>query len=143
WGLGVASIFSMMGLSYEVGALAAGISLATLPYATQMGTRLKPLRDFFIVLFFVHIGESFSFRDIPANIVPAAILSFIVIIGKPLVVMATLGRLGYTRLTSFKSGIHLSQISEFSMILAVFAFSLHLIGQDVLAIITLVALISI
>lgn len=143
WGLGVASLFSVAGLSYEVGALAAGVALSTLPFATQMGTRLKPLRDFFLVLFFVHIGESFSFNDVPTSILPALILSLIVIVGKPLVVMATLGWLGYTRLTSFKAGIHLSQISEFSMILTVMAYNFDLVGPQSLAIITLVALITI
>lgn len=143
WGLGIANLFSLAGLSFEVGALAAGVALSTLPYATQMGTRLKPLRDFFLVLFFVHIGETFSFGDTAKSLMPALILSAIVIIGKPLVVMATLGWLGYTRLTSFKAGIHLSQISEFSMILAVMAYNFDLVGTEALAIITLVALITI
>ncbi len=143
WAFGIATLFSLIGFSYEVGALAAGISLAALPYATQMSSRLKPLRDFFIVLFFVHLGESFSFEQVGISLLPALLLSVIVILGKPLAVIATLGALGYTRLTSFKAGIHLSQISEFSMVLVVFAYSVGLINQHVLAIITMVALLTI
>jgi len=143
WGFGVASSFSLIGFSHEVGALFAGVSLASLPYATEMAAKLKPLRDFFIVLFFVALGETFTFGNLASSIVPALILSAIVILGKPLFVMSSLGALGYTKLTSFKAGIHLSQISEFSIILIVFAHSVGLISQELTAIITLVALITI
>lgn len=143
WGFGVAILFDLAGFSHEVGALFGGVSLAALPYATEMASKLKPLRDFFIVLFFVTLGESFSFGNIASSIVPALLLSAVVIIGKPLFVMSSLGALGYTRLTSFKAGIHLSQISEFSIILVVFASTVNLIDERVTAIITLVALITI
>lgn len=143
WGLGVATLFYVAGFSHEVGALFAGVSLASLPYATEMSARLKPLRDFFIVLFFVSLGETFTFGALSDSIIPALILSLIVLLGKPLFVMASLGALGYTRLTSFKAGIHLSQISEFSIILIVFANSLGLVSAQATAIITLVALITI
>jgi Kef-type K+ transport system membrane component KefB len=143
WGFGIASLFDLAGFSHEVGALFAGVSLASLPYATEMGTRLKPLRDFFVVLFFVFLGEQFVFDDFSGVFVPALILSLIVIIGKPLFVMATLGALRYTKLTSFKAGVHLSQISEFSIVLVVLAYQLELIDERATSIITLVALITI
>ncbi|HXH04837.1 MAG TPA: cation:proton antiporter, partial [Candidatus Nitrosotenuis sp.] len=143
WGLGISSLFAYAGFSHEIGALFAGVSLASLPYATEMGARLKPLRDFFIVLFFVSLGETFTFGDLSNSLVPALILSAIVLLGKPLFVMASLGALGYTRLTSFKAGIHLSQISEFSIILVVFASSVGLVSTRTVAVITLVAMITI
>lgn len=143
WGFGVATLFHLAGFSHEVGALFAGISLASLPYATEMASRLKPLRDFFIVLFFVVLGENLGFNALQESIVPALILSAIVIIGKPLFVMSSLGALGYTKLTSFKAAINLSQISEFSIILVVYAANVGLVGDKLTAIITLVALITI
>lgn len=143
WGFGISSVFSMIGFSHEVGALFAGVTLASLPYATEMAAKLKPLRDFFIVMFFVTLGEVFTFNNIAASLVPALILSAIVIFGKPLFVMSSLGALGYTRLTSFKAGIHLSQISEFSIILIFFAASVGLVTPEITTIITLVALITI
>ncbi|MFZ2494376.1 MAG: cation:proton antiporter [Candidatus Saccharimonadales bacterium] len=143
WGLVIATLFHETGFSYEVGALFAGVSLAGLPYATEMAAKLKPLRDFFIVLFFVTLGETFTFGAIQENIFPALVLSGIVMIGKPLFVMASLGWMGYTKLTSFKAAIHLSQISEFSIILVIFAASSGLIQQRAIAVITLVALITI
>ena len=143
WGLIIATVFHEAGFSYEVGALFAGVSLAGLPYATEMAAKLKPLRDFFIVLFFVTLGETFTFGAMQQSLVPAVILSAIVMIGKPIFVMSSLGALGYTRLTSFKAAIHLSQISEFSIILVIFAASTGLIQQNAVSVITLVALITI
>jgi len=143
WGFGVATLFNIAGFSHEVGALFAGVSLASLPYATEMATRLKPLRDFFIVLFFVVLGENLGFATLQESIVPAIVLSLIVIIGKPIFVMSSLGALGYTKLTSFKAAINLSQISEFSIILVVYAASVGVVGPHLTAVITLVALITI
>lgn len=143
WGLSVASLFEIAGFSHEIGALFAGVSLAGLPYATEMAAKLKPLRDFFIVLFFVTLGELFTFGALKESLVPALILSLIVMIGKPLFVMTSLGFLRYTRLTSFKAAIHLSQISEFSIILIVYAASTGLVSADAVPVITLVGLITI
>lgn len=143
WGFGIASLFGAFGFSHEVGALFAGVALASLPYATEMSTRLKPLRDFFVVLFFVSLGERFVFDDLATTLVPALVLSAIVLIGKPLFTMASLGVLGYTKLTSFKAGIHLSQVSEFSIVLVVLAVQTELIDPRAASVITLVALITI
>jgi Kef-type K+ transport system membrane component KefB len=143
WGFGIASLFALAGLSHEVGALFAGVSLASLPYATEMSTRLKPLRDFFVVLFFVYLGETFVFGNVSQVLVPALVLSAIVFFIKPLAVMSSLGALRYTKLTSFKAAVHLSQVSEFSIILVVFAATSGLISNEATSIMTLVALITI
>ena len=74
---------------------------------------------------------------------PAILLSAVVIIIKPIVVMASLGMLRYTKLTSFKAAIHLSQISEFSIVLVVFASMSGLMESEATSVITLVALITI
>lgn len=143
WGFGVASLVNAIGFSVEVGALFAGVTLAHLPYTHQIGARLKPLRDFFIILFFISLGERLQIDNLTAGLVPALILSAIVIILKPLIVMTALGILGYTKRTSFKTGINLSQISEFSIILVVLATSANLVDDRLSAIITLVAIITI
>lgn len=143
WGFGIATLFDIVGFSHEVGALFGGISLASLPYATEMAARLKPLRDFFIVLFFVVLGESLGFASLQESLPAALVLSAIVIICKPLFVMTSLGALGYTKLTSFKTAINLSQISEFSIILVIYAAGVGLVDERLTTIITLVALITI
>ncbi len=143
WGFGVATLFDFAGFSIEVGALFAGVSLASLPYSQEMASRLKPLRDFFIVLFFIILGQSLNLGNLSAGLLPAIILSAVVMILKPLAVMVGLGMFGYTKRTSFKAGINLSQISEFSIILVVLAAGLGLVGGDLAAIVTLVAIITI
>ncbi len=143
WGFGVATIINVIGFSIEIGALFAGVALAHLPYAGQIGARLKPLRDFFVILFFISLGEHMQLSSVVTAIIPAIALSLVVLILKPLAVMVSLGLLGYTRRTSFKTGINLSQISEFSIILIVLATSTGMIGSNIAAIITLVALITI
>lgn len=143
WGFGVATVVNYIGFSIEIGALFAGVALAHLPYASQIGARLKPLRDFFVILFFISLGESLQLGNLVYAIFPALALALIVITLKPLIVMISLGLLGYTRRTSFKTGVNLSQISEFSIILIVLAASTGLIRPEVSAIITLVALITI
>ncbi len=143
WGFGVATTVNFIGFSIEIGALFAGVALAHLPYANQIGARLKPLRDFFVILFFISLGENLQLDNLAIAIFPAIALALIVIVLKPLVVMVSLGLMGYTRRTSFKTGINLSQISEFSIILIVLAASAGLIRDEVAAIVTLVALITI
>lgn len=143
WGFGIATLFDIAGFSKEVGALFAGVSLASLPYAIEMSSKLKPLRDFFIVLFFIYLGETFSLDNIFVALLPALLLSAVVLLGKPFFVMLSLGFLGYTKQTAFKAGINLSQISEFSIILVLFAQTQGLVSGYIATVITLVALITI
>jgi len=143
WAFGIASAFQVAGFSIEVGALFAGVSLASLPYVQAIGSKLKPLRDFFLVLFFITLGESLRVDDLSSAIAPALVFSALVLLIKPVLFMSSLGSLGYTKQTSFKAGVHLSQISEFSIILMVLAASSGLVGQKMVTITTLTALITI
>lgn len=143
WGFGVATIFELAGFSIEVGALFGGVALASSPYVQEIASRLKPLRDFFIVLFFISLGQSMNVTSLQSSIVPAIVLSIVVLVGKPLVVTSALGLLGYTKRVSFKTGINVSQISEFSIVLVVLAGSIGMIRPEIVSIITLVAIITI
>lgn len=143
WGFGIATLFEIAGFSIEVGALFGGMALASSPYVQEIASRLKPLRDFFIVLFFITLGESLDLSNIVPSILPAILLSLIVIVGKPLVITSVMGLLGYTKRVSFKTGINLSQISEFSIILIMLAASVGMIRPEAGSIITLVAIITI
>ncbi|HSX34303.1 MAG TPA: cation:proton antiporter [Candidatus Saccharimonadales bacterium] len=143
WGFGVATLVHKAGFSIEIGALFAGVMLAHLTYVAEIGARLKQLRNFFVVLFFVVLGEGLSISHLGSAVVPALVFSAIVIVAKPIAVMTSLGVLGYTKRTGFKAAINLSQISEFSIILVVLAHSSGLVGSQLAAVITLVALITI
>lgn len=143
WAFSIASLFEHAGFSIEVGALVAGISLASLPYAQEISSRLKPLRDFFLVLFFITLGEGLGLKSLHGALVPALVLSAAAIVLKPLSILLGLGLLGYTKQTGFKVGVHLSQISEFSIILIVAAQAAGLAGGRLGDILTLTAMITI
>ena len=143
WGFGVGALFEWAGFSLEVGALFAGVALGSVAYAQEITARLKPLRDFFVVLFFITLGESLDLPGLGSAVIPALVLSALVMVAKPGIITLTLGLLGYTKRVSFKAGINLSQISEFSIILSVLAASTGLIRTEVGGVITLVAMITI
>lgn len=143
WAFGVASAFRWSGFSIEVGALFAGVALAHLPYVQAIASRLKPLRDFFIVLFFISLGEELGIANISSALLPALLFSAVILVSKPLLIMGSLGVLGYTKQTSFKTAIHLSQISEFSIVLIVLGATTGVASEDLIAVATLTALITI
>ncbi len=143
WGLGIASLFEIAGFSIEVGALFAGVALASLSYAQEVGARLRPIRDFFVVLFFINIGAQLILEGTGDLLRPIMVISFIVVVVKPLIIMITLGLMGYTKNTSLKAGLTMGQISEFSLIFIFLALQEGLVGQDIVTMLTFVALISI
>ena len=143
WAFGVASTFYHLGFSLEVGALFAGVSLAHLPYVQSIASRLKPLRDFFLVLFFISLGKNLHLDGLWDALFPALIFSAIVLTAKPFMTQVALGLLGYTKQTGFKAALNLSQISEFSIIFIALAVSTHVVGDRLLSIGTLTAFITI
>jgi Kef-type K+ transport system membrane component KefB len=143
WGFGIATLFELAGFSIEVGALFAGVSLASLPYAQEAAARLKPLRDFFVVVFFIALGEGLNLAHFSEALWPAIAFSAVIIFVKPFSALIALGGLGYTKQTSFKSALTLSQVSEFSLIFVVIAAGGGLVSQNVNTIITLTAIITI
>lgn len=143
WGIGIGAIFSEAGFSLEVGALAGGVALAHFPYAQEAASRLKPLRDFFIVLFFVVLGSELDLSNIFAVLPTALVLSALVLIGNPIIVMTIMGLLGYTKKTSFKTSLAVAQISEFSLVLLLLASKSGQIESETLSLMTVVGLITI
>ncbi|OGL30419.1 hypothetical protein A3F37_00905 [Candidatus Saccharibacteria bacterium RIFCSPHIGHO2_12_FULL_41_12] len=143
WGFGIASLYGQAGFSLEVGALIAGISLAGLPYTQEISSRLRPLRDFFIVVFFVSLGSQLTFDNVLVYMPIILIIFVCVTFVKPLIVLATMGLLGYTKQVSFKTANSLGQISEFSLIFLALGYKAELISNDLVTIVTIVTLMSI
>lgn len=127
WCLGMAELASILSLSYEVGAFIAGVSIAASPISLYIAENLKPLRDFFLVLFFFSIGASFDLTYFKIVAVPALILSALVLIIKPMVFRYLLWRVSETKQVAWEVGIRLGQISEFSLLVAYFGLSHSLI----------------
>ncbi len=143
WGLGLSLLFYFSGFSIEVGALIAGIMLAMSPYSHEIASKLKPLRDFFIIAFFIVLGSKMVFGDIQHLIAPAILLSLFVLIGNPLIVMILMGIFGYSKKTGFMAGLTVAQISEFSLILIALGVRSGALTQDILSFVTLIGLLTI
>ncbi len=143
WGLSIAALFAWMGFSIEIGALLAGLALAMSPFSYEIASRMKPIRDFFIIMFFLLLGSHLVLTDIGSLMNQALILSVFVLVGNPIIVLILMNFLGYKRKVSFMAGLAVAQISEFSLILAAMALSYGHITQEVVTLITLVGIITI
>lgn len=143
WGLGLASLFFYSGFSIEVGALIAGIMLSMSPYSYEISSKLKPLRDFFIISFFIILGSQMIFSDISRLFLPAVLFSIFILVGNPLIVMILMGLLGYSKRTGFMAGLTVAQISEFSLILVALGVKIGHLSQEILSFVTLIGLVTI
>jgi len=130
WCLGLAEVADLAGLSLEVGAFIAGVAIATSPIAQYIAVNLKPLRDFFLVLFFFSVGAGFELAVLADVIVPALVLAAAVLVCKPVIFRALLSRTQETREMGWEIGARLGQISEFSLMIAFLAQSALIIGKD-------------
>ena len=143
WCMAVASLFHFLNFSIEVGALLAGVALSLSPFRFEISSKMKPLRDFFIVLFFILLGSQMVFSNINDFIIPIILLSAFILIGNPLIVMILMGALGYTKRNSFLAGLTVAQISEFSLILIMMGVSMGQLSNEILSFVTIIGLITI
>jgi len=143
WAIVLAAASSTIGLSMEIGAFVAGVSLASTAYRQSLSARMVSLRDVMLLFFFIELGASLTFSDALGQLLPAIVLSIFVLIGKPLIIFLIMGRMGYRAETTFKTGIALAQISEFSLILIALGYSLGQVDNSVLSLVTLVGLFTI
>ncbi|MBI2984563.1 MAG: cation:proton antiporter [Candidatus Kerfeldbacteria bacterium] len=132
WVFLVASTVRKLGWSMEMGGFLAGLALANSAEHWQISSRVKPLRDFFLLLFFVVLGSSLAVSSLRELLWPIVLMSLFVLFGTPVIVMVVMGTLGFHRRTSFLTGLSLAQVSEFSFVLAAVGFRLgHLSSTEV------------
>lgn len=129
WCLGIAELAESINLSREIGAFIAGITIATSPISQHIALSLKPLRDFFLILFFVSLGAQFNLNLLPDLIIPALLLSGIMLVLKPLVFRVLIRQQSEQKALAWDLGFRLGQNSEFSLLIAYVAFSASLIGN--------------
>jgi Kef-type K+ transport system membrane component KefB len=141
FGLGIAALFKYLGFGLEAGALIAGVSLSSLSSNYEIASRLRPLRDFFLILFFILIGSKIILTNFQ-NLFLIIILSLFVLIGNPLIMLLMLNPLGYSSKTSFLLGLTSTQISEFSFILINQGVKLGHLSQDILSLTGIVGLLT-
>ncbi|KKU09422.1 MAG: Sodium/hydrogen exchanger [Candidatus Woesebacteria bacterium GW2011_GWB1_45_5] len=129
WALGISALVGgPLGFSYEIGGFLAGLALSNLPEHLGISAKTRPLRDFFLVIFFLSLGSQLIIKDVAGVIFPAVIFSLFVLIGNPLIVMAIMGAMRYKKRTSFLASVTVAQISEFSFILMAMGLALGHVG---------------
>jgi Kef-type K+ transport system membrane component KefB len=131
WCLGLAQLADLAGLSYETGAFIAGVALAANPISQFIAESFKPLRDFFLIMFFFSLGASFNINILPQVLLPAITLAVIILIVKPLIFSKLLKYSGESPGLSREVGVRLGQASEFSLMISVLALNTGAIGSAV------------
>lgn len=143
WVFLVAAAANKLGFSVEIAGLLAGLALANSVEHHQIAVKVRPLRDFFILIFFVILGSSVVISNFGGLTIPVIIFSLFVLIGNPIIVLVIMGLMGYRKRTSFMVGITVAQISEFSLILVALGLKIGHLNDGILALVTAVGVITI
>lgn len=143
WCFAIASALQLLGFSLEVGALLAGISLAGTGFQHEIEAKIRSLRDFFLVLFFVVLGTNLAAGEMMQLLLPGLAFSALILIFNPLLLILSMRVLGYHPRTGFLTGSMLTQVSEFSFILIGGGVALGLISSELTSLVTIVALVTI
>ena len=143
WAFLFAAMGAAFGFSIAIGAFLAGLAIATSPYRVQISARVKPLRDFFIIIFFILLGASMAVGSSGVLLSHVILLSLFILVGNPLIVIAIMLTLGYRNRTAFLASVTVAQISEFSMILMAVGYSLGHVGQEDVALVAAVGIVTI
>lgn len=143
WCFAVAGASEWAGISLEVGAIVAGLTLAASKYQTEISSRVRPLRDFFIALFFIILGSEMRVESIQSIWFPGLLISLFILIGNPLILYFLYRRMRFTRRNSFLAGLTAAQVSEFGFVFLYVSRDTGIIDGNELSIFTLVALITI
>ncbi len=144
--LAVCFLFSLgyyyLGFSVAVGAFIAGVALGNLKYNLDIVAKVKSLRDFFALLFFVSLGMVLSMPSLGRIWMSLLILLGVVFLLKPLITMTICSLFKYTKKPAFLTASSLAQVGEFSLIIAAQGLILGHISQDVFSLVVMVALVS-
>ena len=130
WCLLLVSISSLFGFSLAIGAFLAGVSLAQSVYRIQITSRIKPLRDFFIMIFFLDLGTGLSLSGLSSMWVAAVLFLFYAILFKPFIFFLLFTAFRFRAHSAFQTGILLSSVSEFSLILVASASKAGLVEAE-------------
>ena len=142
WGLLSAGVAESIGLSYEMGAFIAGVAFASSPVSQVIAEQLKPLRDFFLILFFFSIGAQFNFLLTQNVLIAGIVIAIIVIVVKPLVFRQGFQLIGEDKNFSMQLGVRLGQASEFSLLVAYSALTGGLISAQASYLIQMVVIVT-
>lgn len=143
WCFAFTTLALLAGFSIEIGAFLAGLALASSPYHFQIQGKIRPLRDFFLTLFFVYLGSQMKVEFLLTGASIIFIFTLFALFFKPVVYMFILGLFGFKRHTIFQTAVNLSQVSEFSLIVLVVGANFVGVGERTVSIMAAVAVITI
>ncbi len=143
WCFSIAGLAEWVGLSLEVGAIIAGLSLGSSVYQVEISSRIRPIRDFFIVLFFVILGSEMEIQNIGGVVIPGIVLSLFVLFGNPFILYFLYRTMKFTRRVSFKAGLTAAQVSEFGFVFLFVVEQQGYMNSNLLPLFTFVALTTI
>ena len=141
WCALIAGTAGYLGLSKEMGALIAGVAISTFPYSVHITAKTLPLRDFFLTLFFISLGMKITAPG-PAVILAGAAITVFIIITRFASVYPLLMLTGSGKRTSFISSLNLSQMSEFSLVIAALGVTYGHISKDIMGVIIIAMAVS-
>jgi Kef-type K+ transport system membrane component KefB len=142
WCLGMAETAAALGVSHEIGAFVGGVTLASSPISLYMSENLKPLRDFFLVMFFFSLGAGFDLSILGGVLFPALVFALLTVAGKPPVFSLLLQKSGESGKRAREVGARLGQLSEFSLLVSILALERNLIGTEASYLIQLTTLLT-
>lgn len=143
WCFAFTSLAVLLGFSVEIGAFLAGVALASSPYHMQIQTKIKPMRDFFLALFFIYLGSKSDFAHLGATLPIILVFTVLALIVKPFIYLVLLSRFGFRKHTLFKTALNLSQVSEFSLVVLLVGVNAGLVRESTISIMATVAVLSI
>ncbi len=143
WCFVFVAVSLLLGFSVVIGAFLAGVALANSAFHFEIQGKVKPLRDFFVTLFFVYLGSQVVFTQIGEVLPLIAIFTLYALILKPFLFLLILGIFGFRRHTIFQTSLNLSQISEFSLIVLMVGIKAGMVSHAALTAMALTGVISI
>jgi len=142
WCLSLAQLSEFIGLSYEIGAFIAGVAIAISPMALHIAESFKPLRDFFLVMFFFGLGAGFDVVAATGIVLPAVLIATTLLVIKPVVFRYLLVRQAKSNKLAWETGVRLGQLSEFSLLIVFVAWQNQIIVQETFHIVQLATIIT-
>lgn len=142
WCLGIGQLAVSMGLSYEIGAFIAGVAIATSPISRFIAESLRPIRDFFLVMFFFALGAGLNMQVIGEVLIPAVLLAVLMLLIKPVTFKFMLIKVSETEKLGWETGWRLGQMSEFSLLIAFLALEVGLVMEETANLIHLATLLT-
>lgn len=120
---GFSVITNLLGFSFAMGAFLAGITVASAKSVEKIGSLISPLKDMFAAIFFVSVGALIDIGQFQNYLLPALLITVLMIFGKMVGCGFGTRVCGYDTSTSFRVGLGMCQIGEF-------AFIVMKVGQD-------------